>query len=246
MLSLSLVLAALALPIDSTKLPAANALSAGELKALKLDALKDKSLDVLKKREEGTTFKLVGKLERGAQTLVVLQLVTEVEMLRSTRTFVLVRDAKGAWLGGVQLAVTSSTEAGSEDTSGVLGADGALARKTTLRVPMFEEGLPTELVVTSEATGALKPDGTFSLSERYTTGDGAFIDRKSKEELRVFGEKVFYRGNETKPFQALLRAKNEVRFRAGGKPYKLAWAEKNDAIACTNPDGTVQTFTREW
>ena len=248
---LSLVMASLLWPIDSAKLPKVPAAKQADVAALKLDTLpKKKELDPLLDLhlpfEEGSSMQLLGEVKKGPFTLVVVRLDEEAAMMSVSYTFILVRDAKGAWVDGVELASTVSSEAGGVTETGTLTEGGALNRITESRIPMHEEGLPTELVVRSEAKGALTESGKFELKRRFTTTDGAFLDGKTKEELRVFGDDVFYRGNESKPFQKLLRQKNDVRFKAGGKPYALSWSPTNEELFSRGPDGKVQTFVREW
>jgi hypothetical protein len=103
------------------------------------------------------------------------------------------------------------------------------------------------LEVTSEATQKLRANGSWEPTvSRATTQNGKFVDAKSKEELWVFGQDVFYRGNESKPFQKLDFDGKAVRFKGSKTPYTLAWNEPKQAIACTDPKGKAQTFTREW
>jgi hypothetical protein len=154
---------------------------------------------------------------------------------------------KGELLDGVSFASTVSTEAGSQEGSGTVTTEGSVGRRLIRTIPMMEEGLPSELKVISEHAAKLTASGRFEVgAEVFTTRDGAFIDRKSKEEMRVFGEKVFYRANDSKPFQALLREGDAVRFKPGGKQYVLSWDDRRKIVNCTNPDGSIQAFTREW
>lgn len=252
MLLLALLAAApLSLPLDSTKFSAGGApATVEELEALKLDTIpgiEGAPLRELKlPLEEGSVVRVLGMARSGAFTLHLVRLDEEAAMMSVSMLFVLVKNAKGAWVGSALLGASSSSEAGGAEEKGTLTADGTLTRRKVLRVPMHEDQLPTELVSTSEARGRLGADGRITVTEAFVSRDGSFIDEKSKEELRVFGEKVFYRSNETKPFQLLLREKDDVRFKAGAKPYKLTWSDDLRSIACTGPDGKPQRFTREW
>jgi hypothetical protein len=188
----------------------------------------------------------LARIERPGVTALVVRLNEEGPAGESMTTFVLTY-AKGVFIDGARLDQRLSGEGGGEVLTGTLGADGTVLRRRLLTPVMQEEGLPERLVVTSEQTLTLASNGTFTRGpERFTTKSGAFIDRSTKEELRVFDQVVFYRGNETKPFQRLLSDQDTVRFKAGGKPYTLTWDERKASISCRNPDGTRQTFTREW
>jgi hypothetical protein len=248
---LTLVMAALLWPLDSAKLPKVPAATQAEIAALKLDTLPRKKeldpiLDVHLPLEEGSSMQLLGELKKGPLTLVVVRLDEEAAMMSVSYTFVLVRNPQGAWVDGVQLASAINSEAGELTETGLLTEGRALTRTTKSRIPMHEEGLPVELVVRAETKGVLTGSGKFELKRRVTTTDGAFLDGKTGEEIRVFGDDVFYRGNESKPFQKLLRQKNEVRFTPDGKPYALSWSATNEALSSRGPDGKVQTFVREW
>ncbi len=198
-------------------------------------------------QDETLTVWPVASIARPGLTLLLVRFDQEMPMSSDAALFLLSYGPQGALIDGVGFAGTMSSEAGGAEDVGRLTADGALTRSGTLSVPMMEEGLPEKLVITSEHPVKLTASGKFEVAEeRFTTRDGAFIDRKSKEELRIFGEKAFYRGNDTKPFQALTREGDAVRFKKGGKPYGLTWDARNALINCKNPDGSVQVFTREW
>ncbi len=197
--------------------------------------------------DETLTIWPIAQVARPGVTVLVVRFDQALPMSSTATTFLLTYGPKGELLDGLRFGATTSSEAGGGDDVATLAESGAITRSSTAKIPMMEEGLPEQLVVNSEAPAKLTASGKFEVSpEIFTTKDGAFIDRKSKEELRVFGEKVFYRANDTKPFQALLRDGDAVRFKKGGPPYLLSWDERMISVNCKNPGGSVQRFTREW
>lgn len=246
-------LPSLTLPLDSKRLGEGVELSVDEIPALGVIGRPEKSLGPLRlwepEPEGGTVERVhaVGAIRRGDVVVLVVRHSTVFEMGTYAAVYLFTYTAKGALIDGLELGVDANSEAGAERTDGTLAADGTVARRTDRKIPMMEEGLPEQLVVTSELKAQLRSSGKFQASpETFVSKDGAFIDRTSKEELRVFGDAVFYRGNEKKPFQKLLREGDTVRFKAGGKPYGLSWDDARGVVTCKNPDGTKQTFTREW
>ncbi|MFO0598618.1 MAG: hypothetical protein U0228_25145 [Myxococcaceae bacterium] len=224
-----------------------------EIEQLGVAKSTSKELEVLRnwkpEPEEGETNTLwpVGAFKRGEVQVLVVRLDQEMPMGSISDSFALTYDPTGKLLDGFHLASNTSTEAGGYTFTSKLEANFTFTGSGELRVPMMEEGLPGELVVQSTVKGTLLPSGKVQREERFSTKDGAFTDPKSKEELRVFGARVFYRGTDAdKPFQELQVEGDTVRFKKGGKPYQLSWSDTRDAVSCKNPDGTVQRFERTW
>lgn len=196
--------------------------------------------------DEGETHTLwpVATFTQGEVTALLVRFDQSFPMGSASSSFVLTYSGKGELIDGCLVASSAGTEAGGGEEQATIAADGSITRTSRQEIPMHEEGLPEALITTAETKAKLLPGGKCEVQPAtFTTKDGAFIDRTSKEELRVFGERVFYRGNETKPFQPLLREGDAVRFKKGGKPYALAWDERRAVLSCKNPDGTTQRFT---
>jgi hypothetical protein len=203
-----------------------------------------------KKADKGETKALlpIGRIVRTGHQLLLIRYDDDLPMMSAKETFLLSYNDKNELLGWVAFHRESSSEAGGATNLSTLDQAGMISRMIKATTPMMEEGLPPELVVTSEqrarvtATGALEV-----MAPAWSTRTGAYIDRKTKEELRVFDKRVFYRGNDSKPFQELEGDGNTVRFKdSPSKPYVLTWNDRRSAISCQNPGGDVQLFTREW
>lgn len=243
-----------ALPLSSKALPASKfKLGAAEVAVLgltKAGSVELKPLAGWKPKPEDdvkTTLVPLVVVTRPNHVVLVMRMETELPVGVLSETFLVTYGPKGELLDGLRFSSGSATEAGTTEELATLTSEGSIGRRLISKLPMMEEGLPPELQVVSEQPAKLTRDGHFELGAQvFTTRDGAFIDHKSKEELRVFGEKVFYRANDTKPFQLLLREGDAVRFRREGKQYVLSWDERRKTLSCTNPDGSAQAFTREW
>lgn len=242
------------LPLNSKDLaPNKTKLTAAEVALLGVTKVSSPELEMFKawttKPGEGESVSVspLVAIPRTGHTVLVVRLEHELPMSSFSGTCLLTYGPKGELLDGLRFSSSTSSEAGGVEELSALTSEGSVGRKTVSKIPMMEEGLPAELVTVSEQPAKLTAAGRFQTgSPVFTTRDGAFIDRKTREELRVFGEKVFYRANDTKPFQALLREGDAVRFKPNGKQYVLSWDEKRKNLVCTNPDGSVQTFVREW
>lgn len=231
----------------------ATKLTAADLEALGI--LKDTSPQLASLRDakkppgedETKALWAVGAIQRTGYRLVLIRYDFEQPMANGKLTFLLSFDDKHTLLGGLTCHVESGSEAGGETDVSTLNQAGAISRLITETVPMHEEGLPEELKITSEQRAKLTSTGALEvMPAAYSTRSGAYRDPKSKEELRVFEKRVFYRAKDTKPFQELEGDGNTMRFKGSPKPYILTWNDRRDAISCQNPDGSVQLFAREW
>lgn len=186
-------------------------------------------------------------VQRTGYQLVFLRYDAEFQRGASSETFLLSYSDKGELLGGLTFHLAFAGEAGAATNTSTLDQAGVISRLIRASTPMHEEGLPEELVVTSEQRAKLTSTGTFEvMAPAWSTRTGAYLDHKSKEELRVFDKRVFYRGNDTRPFQELEGDGNTVRFKGSPKPWILTWNDRRSAISCQNPDGNVQLFERVW
>ena len=197
--------------------------------------------------EETKTLFPIASIQRTGYQLLVLRYDHDLPMMSGKETFLLSYSDKGELRGGLTFHLEFSSEAGGATELSTLDQAGVISRLIKVTTPMMEEGLPPELVVTSEQRAKLTSTGSLEvMAPAWSTRTGSFIDRKSKEELRVFTKRVFYRANDSKPFQELEGDGNTMRFKNSPKPYVLTWDDRRSAISCQNPDGTVQLFTREW
>lgn len=197
--------------------------------------------------EEGETQNLVatGAAKAGPRTLLLVRHDLVFPMGSFSRTFVLVVGEK--LVSATVLHTTENGEAGDTTSDATLNADGSITRSVRSVIPAFGEGLPETMELTFSESQKLRADGTWEpLVSTATTQSGKYVDAKSKEELWVFSAQVFYRGNETKPFQQLEFDGKGVRFKGQKATYALTWDASKRAITCTDPKGKPQTFTREW
>lgn len=240
------------LPVHLTgKQTVSNALTQKDIDALgflKLEGAPKQLLRWSPVLEEGETQNLVatGSTKVGANTLLLLRHDLVFPMGAFSRTFALV--VAGEKLVSATLVhVTEGGEAADTSSDATLNADGSLTRSVKSVIPMFGEGLPESMEVTFSESQKLRVDGTWEpLVSNATTQSGKYVDAKSKEELWIFGAQVFYRGNESKPFQKLEFDGKGVRFKGEKSAYSLVWDASKRAITCTDPKGKPQTFTREW
>lgn len=198
--------------------------------------------------EEGETQNLVatGSAKVGANTVLLLRHDLVFPMGAFSRTFVLVV-AGEKLVSATLLHVAEGGEAGDTSSDATLGADGSITRSMKSVIPTFGGGLPETMEVTFSESQKLRADGTWEpLVSNATTQSGKYVDAKSKEELWIFDALVFYRGNESKPFQPLEFDGKGVRFKGAKATYSLVWDATKHAITCTDPKGKPQTFTREW
>lgn len=198
--------------------------------------------------DEGETQTLwaVGLAKVGTSLLLVVRFDDSLPMSDSKETFALALTGETV-KGGALVHAAVSSEAGGATMTSTLGADGAISRAVRTEIPVHEEGLPEAMVVTLDESQKLRADGTWEASSSSaTTQRGKFVDAKSKEELWIFDGAVFYRGNESKPFQKLDFDGKAVRFKGSKTPYSLTWDATKKSIACVDPKGKAQTFTREW
>lgn len=198
--------------------------------------------------EEKKTLWPIARIERPSnQQLLLLRYDDETPMMQGKETFLLSYGANGELLGGLTFHQEFSGEAGETTNLSTVDQMGVISRLVTVKRPMHEEGLPEELVVTSEHRAKLTAKGTLEVAETsFSTRSGAYLDLQTKEELRIFGKSIFYRGNESKPFQALEGDGKSVRFKGSPAVYVLTWNDVKSAISCQNPKGEVQLFTRQW
>ena len=194
----------------------------------------------------------IARVQRPSHQVLLVRYDDETPMAQSRETFLLSYDGAGQLLGGLTFHLEFSSEAGAATNVSTVDRLGVITRMATAKTPMHEAGLPEELVVTSEHRAKLTSKGTLEVMKAsYSTKSGAFVDLQSKEELRIFGQglngqSVFYRGNDSKPFQALEGDGKTVRFQASPSPYVLTWDDLKSAISCQNAKGEVQLFTRQW
>jgi hypothetical protein len=241
----------LSLPFEATAEGRGVSVSAQDLAALDFKRVGPAWALAAPGEDEVVKLGLVGAFDRGAVTVLVVHCERELPMVSEAVTVLATYTSAGRLLGSLELFHTLSSEAGSFTTAGVLGVDGLVALHTESVHPLMEEGLPStglpgELVVRSQQQARLTPGGAITRGvERFEGEDGSFVDGKSKEQLLIISGRVFYRGNERKPVQELLRTQQAVRFKAEGKPYLLTWSAERDALTCRNPDGTTQRFDRQ-
>ncbi len=233
------------------ELNAADANALGFLKDTSpgLSALRDCKKKGDKELEKEFTRALwaVATVQRTGHELLLLRCDFTGPMMSTRETFLLAYNDKGELLGGITFNLLISGEGGEASEVSTLDQAGVVSRLTKWKYPMMEEGLPEELKVTSEQRAKLTSRGAIEvMPAAWSTRSGSYIDRKSKEELRVFDKRVFYRANDTKPFQELEGDGNTMRFKGSPKPYLLTWNDRRSAISCENPDGAVQLFDREW
>lgn len=248
----------LTLPLDSKSLVAPKTtLSAADLKVLALAQHGGGELAELLRWAEPPEMDLgarnalrpIGSVTRGDTTLLIVSVEYEGPAVAVLfETYLVSYSSKGEFLDALRFSTTMSSEAAAVEERSTLTAEGGLGRRTTTHVPMMEEGLPEQLTVVTDQVGKLTARGTFELGALdYRTRDGAFLDEKTKEELRVFGEEVYYRANESKPFQKLFRGDGDtVRFKQYGQSYALSWDSRRASLKCINPDQSVQSFSRKW
>lgn len=198
--------------------------------------------------EEGETQNLVatGATKVGANTLLLVRHDLQFPMGNFSRTFALVL-AGEKLVSAILVHVAQETEAGDTTSDATVATDGALSRSVKHVIPVHADGLPETLEVAFAESQKLRADGTWEpLVSNATTQSGKYVDAKSKEELWLFGAQVFYRGNESKPFQQLDFDGKGVRFKGAKATYSLVWDAAKRAITCTDSKGKPQTFTREW
>lgn len=189
----------------------------------------------------------VANVERTGYRVVLIRFDVGQQMFNGKQTFLLSFDDKNTLLGGLTFHAESESEAGKQTNLSTLDQAGVISRLIKTLIPMHEEGLPKELKITSEQRAKITSTGALEvMPAAFSTRSGSYLDHKSKEELRVFDKRVFYRANDTKPFQELEGDGNTMRFKGSPKPYILTWNDRRSDISCENPDGTVQLFTREW
>jgi hypothetical protein len=235
-------------PVEQkTKLTAADADALGFLKD---DSALLTSLRSWKKKPDQDEKKAlwpIGQIQRTGHQLLLVRYDDDLPMMSAKETFLLSYNDKGELLGGVTFHVESSGEGGGATNLSTVDQAGVISRLIKTTIPMMEEGLPPELVVASEQRGKITSTGTLEvMAPTWSTRTGSYIDRKSKEELRVFDKRVFYRASDSKPFQELEGDGSTMRFKGSPKPYLLTWNDRRSAISCQNPGGEVQLFTREW
>lgn len=127
-----------------------------------------------------------------------------------------------------------------------LNQAGVISRVTKNTWPMHDDGLPPEMVVTAEHRAKLTSTGSLeAMPPSYWTRSGIFVDHASKEELRVFTKRVFYRPRKGEPFQEMEGDGNTMRTKSSPNPYIFTWDDRRSAISCQNPAGKVQVFVRE-
>lgn len=178
-------------------------------------------------------------IQRGASVVLALR----CDQGARKETYLLSYSNEGRLQGGLLFHL--------EEPSGVtnissLNQAGVISRVTKNTWPMQEHGLPPELVVTAEHRAKLTSTGMLeSMPPSYWTRSGVFVDRMSKEELRVFAKRVFYRSREGEAFQELEGDGNTMRSKGSPNPYIFTWDDRRSAISCQNPAGKVQVFVRE-
>lgn len=242
------------LPLTSKSLPADGpALTPKEVLALGVKKSTSVELETLRHYtttpEPGEKHQIVplGSLVRDSGVVLVLRYDVSFGVGNASYVVLLSMDPKGVLLDGYQFCAAVETEAGLQQDVSTFTAAGTLGRRKVITIPMHEEGLPETVVIVAEDSARLTRNGTFEATpEAFATRDGAFVDPKTHEELRAVGPDIFYRANETKPFQKLEREGDTVRFKPGGKSYQLSWDEARKVLSCLNPDGSLQRFPRTW
>ena len=189
----------------------------------------------------------IAAIQRADALMLVVRYEHLEDMFQTYWTFALSYDARGTLLGGGLLHAFNTGEAGAEENVSTLDEAGALSKSITAKIPLYDEAAGDELIVTSEQRGKLTSTGSLEVAPpKWSTRNGLFIDRKSKEELLAIDTKVFYRANNLKPLQQLEGDGKTMRFKNSPKPYVLTWNDRKSEVSCKNPDGRVQVFTREW
>ena len=197
--------------------------------------------------DEKKSLWAVATIQRTGYRLMLVRADVDQPMANGKTTFLLSFDDKNTLLGGLLFHQDTESEAGKQTNVSTLDQAGVLSRLIKTLIPMHEEGLPEELKITSEQRAKVTSTGAFEvMAAAYSSRSGSYLDHKSKEELRVFDKRVFYRANDTKPFQELEGDGNTLRFKGSPRPYILTWNDRRSDISCENPDGAVQLFTREW
>ena len=230
--------------------PLTVALDPAEVAVLlqKPEALPGDLRSVKRPLEEGETRSVfaLGTARAGTVQVVFIRVDETTPMSKSQATYALTVNGE-AVVSAALVHTESSSEAGGATMEATVAADGSISRKVRTEIPMHDEGLPETMAITSEVSLKLRPDGTFAPAVTvFGTQTGKYVDAKSKEELWVFDQRVFYRGTESKPFQTLEFDGKAVRFKSSKAPYALVWNAARSAITCTDPKGKAQTFTREW
>jgi hypothetical protein len=167
--------------------------------------------------------------------------VTEEYPMSTTETARLVRGDEGVDLGS-----WVSSEAGSSNDVITIGADGRIEVKNVSEPQLHDLGEGDTLVVKSTRSGALLPTPKLEPT-KYESAVGRFNDKKSGELLTVLTNAVWYQGKIDKPPQKLEGKLPTVWFKTKPKEkYVITPGEGNRTLSCKNPDGSVQTFVREW
>lgn len=188
----------------------------------------------------------LGRFTIGTRTVLLVRLLSASQLGDGQDTVALVFGPHGL----SDLAVVNSSSDGEVGTitgATAVSAAGVFTHSGTSEIVVHEEGLPGVMRVKRTETLSVMGDGRLKRGPPSFEGrSGKFVDPRSKEELWVFEGQIFYRGNESKPFQALVVEPDAVRFKKSGARYALAWRSSNGELLCTDPKGTAQTFVREW
>lgn len=163
----------------------------------------------------------------------------------------------GKLLDAALLAARGESEAGTVADEVTVGGDGRFRGTRRQVVPLHDVPGVEQLEVRSTRGGAAEARrGRFTLdAEDFEQRGGRYVDRRSGEVLLVVDRpdraaRVLYQARATSPRQELAVEEKAgaltVRFARSPKAYRLLFDDHQAALACENPDGTVQRFTREW
>lgn len=192
----------------------------------------------------GKSLRPIARIQR--KSYQVLLVASELDKT-TQQTFLLTYGEKGTLLGGALFHRSVHSEKTAESNLSTLDQAGVVSRLIKEKHPLHDEGLPGEFVVTSEQRAKLTSTGALEvMAPAWSTRTGSYLDHATKEELRVFDKRVFYRPNVTTPFQELEGDGNTMRLKGAQTPYLLTWNDRRSAISAQNPSGAVQLFTREW
>ncbi len=193
-----------------------------------------------------TTHQLVGigQAKIGDVTVLLVHHVTSFPAGTNFTVTALAYD-KETLTGAAEVNPQFVAEIGEQRCGCTLAVDGTITRNVKLAMPMMIAGLPETM--TPERSEEQRFDGqTWGPTSSRATNTGIFRDPKSKEELFVFANEIYYRGNEQKPVQRLAYDGKAVRFGTSKTAYVLQWDDAKRTITCTDPKGKAQTFVREW
>lgn len=190
-------------------------------------------------------------------TWLVVHAYQEQPMAAGSSAWLVGLGPGGRVVNQVLLGEWLDSEAGGAKDEVSLAAAASFGRKHVVTPVLHDLPEGRELKIVATTWGKVRPNGVLQRGPlAYESNQGAFIDEKSKEELAIVHTgagalEVYYQGSVKKEKQLLAvdgdagALQFDVRFKAGGKPYRLSFDEARAVVKCRNPDGTTQTFTRQ-